>query len=74
MPYRIALNEVKRHASRNPPMDALSVEHDVLEGVSELRQAPAPQADQHDARAGLERAVRALPVNYRAPLSPMSRS
>jgi RNA polymerase sigma-70 factor (ECF subfamily) len=66
--YRIGLNEAKRRASRKPAADTLSVEEGALDAVADLRQAPEPQAEQHDVRDALERAVRALPAGYRAPL------
>jgi RNA polymerase sigma-70 factor (ECF subfamily) len=49
-------------------MDVVSVEEGALEQTPDLRLAPEPQAEQHDLRAALERAVRALPPKYRAPL------
>ena len=66
--YRIGLNEAKRRATRRPPADTLSVEEGALESFHDVRQAPEPRAEQRDVRAALERAVRALPVKYRAPL------
>ncbi len=65
--YRIGLNEAKRRAARRPA-DAASAEEGAVDAVADLRQAPEPQAEQHDVRAALERAVRALPMKYRAPL------
>jgi RNA polymerase sigma-70 factor (ECF subfamily) len=46
----------------------MSVEEGALESFQDVRQAPEPRAEQRDVRAALERAVRALPVKYRAPL------
>jgi RNA polymerase sigma-70 factor (ECF subfamily) len=66
--YRIGLNEAKRRATRTRSRDVLSVEEGALEQVPDPRQAPASQAEQRDLRAALERAVRALPHGYRAPL------
>lgn len=66
--YRIGLNEAKRRAGRRPPGDPLSVEEGALAQTADLRHAPEPRAEQHDLRAELERAVRALPEAYRAPL------
>jgi RNA polymerase sigma-70 factor (ECF subfamily) len=66
--YRIGVNEAKRRAAHRPPTDTRSVEEGALESVPDLRQAPEPRAEQRDLRAVLERAVRALPVKYRAPL------
>ncbi len=66
--YRIGLNEAKRRGSRKAPADALSVEEGALDAVADTRQAPEPEAEQHDLREALERAVRSLPFGYRAPL------
>ena len=66
--YRIGLNEAKRRATRRPPADTLSVEEGALESFADVSQAPEPRAEQRDVRSALERAVRALPVKYRAPL------
>ena len=66
--YRIGLNEAKRRATRRPPADTVSVEEGALENFPDLRQAPERRAEQSEIRAALERAVRALPAKYRAPL------
>lgn len=67
--YRIGLNEATRHGSkRSAAADALSADEGALDAVADLRHAPEPRAEQHDVRDALERAVRALPRNYRAPL------
>jgi RNA polymerase sigma-70 factor (ECF subfamily) len=66
--YRIGLNEAKRRGSRRPPAEPVSVEESALDTVADMRQAPERQAEQHDVRAALEQAVRALPPGYRAPL------
>ncbi len=65
---RIGLNEAKRRATRRPAPEALSVEDGALERTADLRQAPEPRAEQRDLRLALERAVRALPEGWRAPL------
>jgi RNA polymerase sigma-70 factor, ECF subfamily len=66
--YRIGLNEAKRRATRRPTADTISVEEGALESFPDTRQAPESRAEQRDVRAALERAVRALPAKYRAPL------
>ena len=66
--YRIGLNEAKRRAGRRPPAEPLSVEEGALEQTTDFTHAPEPRAEQHDLREVLERAVRALPEGYRAPL------
>ncbi|MGH2968255.1 MAG: RNA polymerase sigma factor [Solirubrobacteraceae bacterium] len=65
---RIGLNEAKRRAGRRPSADALSVEEGALAQTPDLSHAPERRAEQHDLRAALERAVRALPEGYRTPL------
>jgi RNA polymerase sigma-70 factor, ECF subfamily len=66
--YRIGLNEAKRTAGRRLAADPLSVEEGALAQTADFSHAPEPRAEQHDLRAVLERAVRALPEGYRAPL------
>jgi len=66
--YRIGLNEAKRRATRRASTGTISVEHGALDSVPDLGQAPEPVAEHHAVRAALERAVRDLPVRYRAPL------
>lgn len=66
--YRIGLNEAKRRADRRPAVEPLSVEEGALEQTADLSHAPESRAEQHDLRAVLENAVRALPEGYRAPL------
>jgi RNA polymerase sigma-70 factor (ECF subfamily) len=66
--YGIGLNEARRHASRKPRPALVPLEEGALERTPDLRQAPEPCAEQRDLRAALERAVRALPPKYRAPL------
>jgi RNA polymerase sigma-70 factor (ECF subfamily) len=66
--YRIGLNEAKRRAGRRPVAEPLSVEEGALEQTADFSHAPEPRAEQHDLREVLERAVRALPEGYRAPL------
>jgi len=66
--YRIGLNEAKRRAGRRPAAEPLSVEEGALELTADFTHAPERRAEQHDLREVLERAVRALPEGYRAPL------
>ena len=66
--YRIGLNEAKRRADRRPAVEPLSVEEGALDQTPDFRLAPEPRAEQRDLRTVLERAVRDLPVAYRAPL------
>ena len=65
--YRIGINEARRRASRRPTEPAASIDDTGLE-PADTRPAPDRQAEQHDLRRALERAVRALHPDYRAAL------
>jgi RNA polymerase sigma-70 factor (ECF subfamily) len=67
--YRIGLNEAKRRASRRRPEDAVRrLEDEPIERAPDWSEAPEPRAEQGELRRVLERAVRALPLDYRAPI------
>jgi RNA polymerase sigma-70 factor (ECF subfamily) len=67
--YRIGINEAKRRAERRPPAGTdSSLEGGPLDGAPDWSEAPELRAEQADLRRVLERAVRALPVDYRTPL------
>ena len=67
--YRIGLNEAKRRASRRRPEDAVRrLEDEPIERAPDWSEAPEPRAEQGELRRVLERAVRALPREYRAPI------
>lgn len=67
--YRIGINETKRRLARDAARrDELSVDEPPFAGVPDWSRAPERRAEQHDLRTALERAVRALPEDYRAPL------
>ena len=67
--YRIGINEAKRRAERHPPSgQTVSMEERPVHDTPDRRQAPPAQAEQLELRAALERAVRALPVEYRGPV------
>jgi RNA polymerase sigma-70 factor, ECF subfamily len=67
--YRIGINEAKRRAHRSPAAGAVTpLEDSPLEDAPDWSDAPELRAEQHDLRDVLERAVRALPVDYRTPL------
>jgi RNA polymerase sigma-70 factor (ECF subfamily) len=67
--YRIGINEAKRRAERGPPTgQVVSTEERPVYDTPDPREAPAAQAEQVELRAALERAVRALPVEYRRPV------
>ena len=65
--YRIGVNEARRRAGRRPVDTAASIAEAGVE-PSDPRPAPDRQAEHHDLRAALERAVQALHPDYRAPL------
>jgi RNA polymerase sigma-70 factor (ECF subfamily) len=66
--YRIGVNEAKRRARaggrrlRTVPLEEAPGE------PPDLSDAPEPRAERSDLRATLERSVRGLPLDYRAPL------
>lgn len=67
--YRIGLNEAKRRAARRRPEDAVRrLEDKPIERAPDWSEAPEPRAEQGELRRVLERAVRALPREYRAPI------
>lgn len=67
--YRIGINEAKRRAERRPPAGVVSsIEESPIEDAPDWSEAPELRAEQADVRAVLERAVRSLPLDYRAPL------
>jgi RNA polymerase sigma-70 factor (ECF subfamily) len=67
--YRIGINEAKRRRERQPP-SAMVVGFDggVEIDPPDVRAAPDERASEAEVRRALERAVRALPLKYRAPL------
>ena len=67
--YRIAINEAKRHMTRRGTQLARVVSDEIpLETISDPAPSPQQRAEHQDLRAALERAVRALPMDYRIPL------
>lgn len=64
--YRIGINEARRHTQRRPPASA-SIDDAGLD-PADPRPAPDRRAEHGDLRDALERAVRALDPDYRAPL------
>lgn len=67
--YRIGINEAKRRAERRPPAGVVSsIEDSPTDDPPDWSEAPEFRAEQADVRAALERAVRSLPLDYRAPL------
>jgi RNA polymerase sigma-70 factor, ECF subfamily len=67
--YRIGINEAKRRGERKPSAGRVaSLDDDPLEDAPDWSEAPEPRAEQGDLRRVLEEVVRALPIDYRAPL------
>jgi RNA polymerase sigma-70 factor (ECF subfamily) len=67
--YRIGINEAKRRAERKPRAGTVSsIEDTPIEDAPDWSEAPEFRAEQGQLRSVLEDAVRALPIEYRAPL------
>jgi RNA polymerase sigma-70 factor, ECF subfamily len=67
--YRIGINEAKRRAERRPPPGRIaSIEDSPVEDAPDWSEAPESRTEQGQLRRVLEDAVRALPIEYRAPL------
>ncbi len=66
--YRIGLNEAKRRGSRKPPAEVASAADGLLDDIPDVRHAPEPEAERHEVRFALERAVRDLQPSNRAAL------
>jgi RNA polymerase sigma-70 factor (ECF subfamily) len=64
--YRIGINEARRHTQRRPPATA-SIDDPGVE-PADSRPTPDHEAEHGDLRAALERAIRSLDPDYRAPL------
>jgi RNA polymerase sigma-70 factor (ECF subfamily) len=66
--HRIGVNEAKRRLQRGErALRTVSLE-EAPGDPTDLSEAPEPHAERDALRAALERAVRALPLAYRAPL------
>jgi RNA polymerase sigma-70 factor (ECF subfamily) len=67
--YRIGVNEAKRRHGRGPRAELVtSLDESPLDDTPDWSESPERRAEQDDVRLVLERAVRALPFRYRAPL------
>lgn len=66
--YRIGINEAKRRAARQPPATVVSLDDEPIPDAPDWSEAPETRSQQSDLRHALERAIRALPVEYQAPL------
>lgn len=67
--YRIAINETKRHMTRRSArLEHVASDETPLASIGDRAPSPQERAEHQDLRAALERAVRALPMDYRVPL------
>jgi RNA polymerase sigma-70 factor (ECF subfamily) len=66
--YRIGINEAHRRAARQPPASLVSSLDQRPVEPPDRGESPQLQAEHHDLRQALERAVRALEPDYRIPL------
>jgi len=67
--YRIGINEAKRRAQRRPLAGTIvSIEEVPIDDAPDWSSVPESRVEQADMRLALERAVRTLPPDYRAPL------
>jgi RNA polymerase sigma-70 factor (ECF subfamily) len=65
--YRIGINEAKRRVEKRPPAGLIrSLDDEPVPEAPDWSRAPELQAEQDEVRAVLERAVRELPIEYRA--------
>jgi RNA polymerase sigma-70 factor (ECF subfamily) len=66
--YRIGINEAKRHGKRRQGMRLVSIDEAPPGELTDPGETPEARAHQSETRAALDAAVRALPIDYRAPL------
>jgi RNA polymerase sigma-70 factor (ECF subfamily) len=66
--YRIGINEAKRRAEREPAERTVSLDEEPILEAPDWSQAPETRAEQTDLRRVLEDSIRALPIEYRAPV------
>ena len=67
--YRIAINEAKRQMTRRgAELERVAADGMALETIGDPAPSPQLRAEHQDLREALERAVRALPMDYRSPL------
>jgi RNA polymerase sigma-70 factor (ECF subfamily) len=67
--YRIGVNEAKRRGARGEARIRLvPIDEAPATKLPDEREGPELRAEQREVRAAFERAVRALPIDYRAPL------
>jgi RNA polymerase sigma-70 factor, ECF subfamily len=65
--YRIGINEAKRRTAREPSGVA-SLDEEPIPEAPDWSEAPQTRLEQADLRRVLEDAIRALPIEYRAPV------
>ena len=66
--YRIGINEAKRRGEREPASRTVSLDEEPILEAPDWSQAPEARAEQSDLRRVLEESIRALPIEYRAPV------
>jgi RNA polymerase sigma-70 factor (ECF subfamily) len=67
--YRIGLNEAKRLATRRPPTATVrSLEDEPIPEAPDWSEAPEVRLGRGEVGQVLEQAIRALPIEYRAPI------
>jgi RNA polymerase sigma-70 factor (ECF subfamily) len=66
--YRIGINEAKRRAARRPPALVVSLDDEPVPEAPDWSEAPEARFAQADLRRVLEKSIRGLPVEYRAPI------
>jgi RNA polymerase sigma-70 factor, ECF subfamily len=66
--YRIGINEAKRMADREPVGRTVSLDEEPVLEAPDWSQAPEAGAERGELRGALEDSIRALPIEYRAPV------
>jgi RNA polymerase sigma-70 factor, ECF subfamily len=66
--YRIGINEAKRRAEREPSDRTVSLDEEPILEAPDWSEAPETRAEQSNLRRVLEDSIRALPIEYRAPV------
>jgi len=66
--YRIGINEAKRWAARQPPATVVSLDDEPIPEAPDWSEEPETRLRHNDVRRLLEDAIRALPIEYRAPI------
>jgi len=66
--YRIGINEAKRRGTREASARTVSLDDEPIPEAPDWSEAPETRLDQSDLRRVLEEAIRALPIEYRAPV------